>query len=236
VWNWTGARKVVSLLLRMRTVFLLDLDQTLLNSDKFICDFRDCLRKELGERNASRYWGLVKRLRHRSGCDDYLSALQRYRDIYPHDARLIEVCRYLLDYPFANRLFADALELLAAIRKISVPVIFSEGETLFQMLKIHRSGVGAVVRSKILIFNRKEEELKSVRACYRAQYYVAMDDEADVLAAIKKRWKHRVFTVFVQHSGKSQADTNPLPDLTIRRLGELLEHDFLSKLATGSGF
>jgi FMN phosphatase YigB (HAD superfamily) len=210
-------------------VFLFDVDNTLLDNDQVIADLGKYLKREIGPERAQRYWTLFEQLRTRVGYADYLGALQRYRSEYPHDVSLLAVSRFLIDYPFANRLFSDSLDVIEHVNQWGVAVLLTDGDVVFQPRKVDRSGLYETVGGCTLIYVHKEHELADVEARYPAVHYVMVDDKLRILTAIKKIWGRRVTTVFVRQ-GHYALDpkilaTYPAADVSIERIGDLLNYD-----------
>ncbi len=210
-----------------RTVFLFDVDNTLLDNDRVIADLGKYLKQEVGSKRARCYWEIFERLRTQLGYADYLGALQRFRAEYPHDLGLLAVSHFLINYPFANRLFPGSLDALDHVRQWGTPVLLTDGDVVFQPRKVERSGLYEAVNGHVLIYVHKEEELSDVRARYPAAHYVVVDDKLRLLTAIKKIWRKRVTTVFVRQ-GHYARDPKilascPPADVSIDRIGELLK-------------
>ena len=209
-------------------VFLVDVDNTLLDNDRVSADLRLHLDEAVGPEGRVRYWAIFEQLRAELGYADYLGALQRYRGEFPHDLRLLTVSGFLVDYPFAERLFPDALDVLARFRNWGPTVILSDGDVVFQPRKVERSGLGRAVDG-VLIYVHKERELDDVARRYPADHYVLVDDKLRVLSAVKAAWGARVTTVFPRQGHyaldpKALADCPPA-DLTVERIGDLTNHD-----------
>jgi FMN phosphatase YigB (HAD superfamily) len=218
-----------------QTIFLFDVDNTLINNDQIIADLQLHLSREVGSLGAKRYWRIFEMLRVKLGYADYLGALQRYRASYPHDLRLLTVSRFLINYPFANRLFPNSLDVLAHVRKWGLPVLLSDGDVVFQPRKVERSGLFEAVGGRVLIYVHKERELPDVIHHHPARHYVAVDDKLRILAAMKKSWRSRLTTVFVRQ-GHYAADPKftasyPPADVAIERIGDLLNYDLSALLA-----
>jgi FMN phosphatase YigB (HAD superfamily) len=218
-------------------VFLLDVDNTLLDNDRVTDDLRRHLTAAFGEHQQERYWAIFEELRSQLGYADYLGALQRYRVENPHDPHFLEISYYLLAYHFANRLFPAALDVLEHLGKWGPTVILSDGDVVFQPRKIERSGLYEAVEQRVLIYIHKELELAEVEKTYPARHYVLVDDKLRILSAVKDYWRNRVTTVFVRQ-GHYARDAQTLAtyrpaDVSIERIGDLLQHDF-SKLRAGS--
>src|SRR5262245_13791132 len=178
-------------------VFLFDVDNTLLDNDRVSADLRRHLEREVGAEQQKRYWAIFEELRKELGYADYLGALQRYRVEHPREPNLLTVSHFLVNYPFANRLFPGSLDAVEHARQWGPAVILSDGDVVFQPRKIERSGIRDVVDG-VLIYIHKEEELDDVEARYPASHYVLVDDKLRILSAVKKIWGARVTTVFVR--------------------------------------
>jgi len=210
-----------------KTVFLFDVDNTLLDNDRVIADLNKHLTREVGSKRARRYWTFFERLRTQLGYADYLGALQRYRIEYPHDLGLLSVSRFMINYPFANRLFRKSLEVIEHVKQWGTAVLLTDGDVVFQPHKVDRSGLQAAVGGHTLIYVHKERELADVEHRYPAAHYVMVDDKLRILAAIKKIWRSRVTTVFVRQGHYALdpkiAAAYPAADLSIERIDALLD-------------
>jgi len=210
-------------------VFLVDVDNTLLDNDRVTEDLRCYLEREVGSERQERYWTIFEQLRSELGYADYLGALQRCRIEYPHDPRLLTVSHFLIDYPFAERLYPNALEMIAHVKRSGQVVILSDGDVVFQPRKIEQSGLYEAVDGNVLIYIHKELELAAVEQRYPAEHYVLIDDKLRILTAIKAVWGSRVTTVFPRqgHYAMDQRALAGFPpaDVTIARIGDLLEYD-----------
>jgi FMN phosphatase YigB (HAD superfamily) len=218
-----------------QTVFLFDVDNTLLDNDRVIADLRSHLEAEVGSERARRYWEIFEEIRERLGYADYLGALQRYRIEHPHDPRLLAVSYFLMRYPFANRLFPGSIDAVERMQQWGRAVILSDGDVVFQPHKVFRSGLYEVFQGDVLIYVHKEEELDDVEQRFPAEHYVVVDDKLRILNAIKQIWRSRVTTVFVRqghYARDPQALAQyPSADVSIGRIGELLEHELTGLLA-----
>jgi len=212
-----------------QVVFLLDVDNTLLDNDRVVADLMRHLERDVGADQQKRYWGYFEELRGELGYADYLGALQRYRINYPRDFRILAASRFLLDYPFANRLFPNSLDVIEYLRKVGRTVILSDGDVVFQPLKVERSGLYDAVDGEVLIYIHKEQELDDVAMRYPAAHYIMVDDKVRILTALKQAWGARVTTVFPRqgHYAADAAEVAKYPpaDITIARIGELLDYD-----------
>jgi FMN phosphatase YigB (HAD superfamily) len=207
-------------------VFLVDVDNTLLDNDHIQNDIRAHLDREFGVGCRDRYWTILEDLFTELGYRDYLGALQRYRVEHPQDIHLLSMSSFLVDYPFANRLYPQSLDVLERFRGWGPTVILSDGDVVFQPRKVERSGLSEAVNGQVLIYIHKELALDDVERRYPAERYVLVDDKPRILAAAKKAWGSRVITVFPRqgqyaHDVKAVASF-PTPDLTVERIGDLL--------------
>lgn len=219
-----------------RFVFLLDVDNTLLDNDRVIGDLMRHLEREVGTERQKRYWAIFEQLRAELGYADYLGALQRYRLEYPRDPHLLVVSSFLVNYPFANRLYPNSLDLVDRLKQWGVVAILSDGDVVFQPRKVERSGLFDAVEGNVLIYVQKEQELDDVEERYPADHYVLVDDKLRILAAVKNVWRNRVTTIqpLQGHYAKDpKLQANYLPaDITIERIGDLLNYDKLELLAS----
>jgi FMN phosphatase YigB (HAD superfamily) len=208
-------------------VYLFDVDNTLLDNDAVAADLREHLTAAFGAERQQRYWDEFERLRAELGYADYLGALQRFRIAYPHDTHLLEMSEWLVEYPFRERLYPRALDVVEAARERGRPVILSDGDVVFQPRKIRRSGLWDAFDGNVLVYIHKERELREVERRYPAERYVLVDDKVRILAAVKEAWGERVTTVFPRQ-GHYAADAElvaryPPPDVTLAAIGDLLD-------------
>jgi len=211
------------------TVYLFDVDNTLLDNDAVAADLREHLTEQFGAERQQRYWDEFELLRTELGYADYLGALQRFRLAYPHDTHMLEMSDWLIDYPFPERLYPGALDVVARARARGRPVILSDGDVVFQPRKIRRSGLWEAFGGDVLVYIHKEEELEDVERRYPAAHYLLVDDKVRILAAVKEVWGERVTTVFPRQ-GHYAYDAElvaryPAPDVTVERIGDLLDVD-----------
>ena len=206
-------------------VFLLDVDNTLLDNDRVASDLRAYLSQEFGVERQERYWQIFETLRHELGYADYLGALQRYRLEQPGDPRFLEASLFLLDYPFADRLYPGALDLIEHLKTRGSVVILSDGDAVFQPRKVSRSGLWHATDGQVLIYIHKERMLDDVERRYPARRYVVIDDKIRILTAIKKVWHARTQTVFVRqgHYAMDAAAVAAFPaaDVSVDRIGDV---------------
>lgn len=211
-------------------VFLFDCDNTLLDNDRVHDDLDARLRNDLGSEAAKGYWGFFEALRADLGYADYLGALQKLRLALEQDPRTLELSGFLLEYPFAERLYPGALAALRHCRTWGLTVILSDGDAVFQPRKLERSGIRDTVDGRVLIYVHKDKMLDDVMRRYPARRYVMVDDKLRLLAAMKSVMNDRLFTVFTRQ-GHYALDVEairelPSADLDVAQVGDLVRHDF----------
>lgn len=212
-----------------KLVFLLDVDNTLLDNDQVASDLRAHLDNTFGSERGERYWRIFEELRAQLGYADYLGALQRYRLERPGDARILAMSSFLIDYPFWNRVYPGAADAIQRIKHYGTAAILSDGDAVFQPRKIERSGLWAAVDGNVLIYVHKEHMLEDVEIRYPAEHYVMVDDKLRILAAMKKPWGARLTTVWVVQ-GHYALDPNvtkqyPPADIRIDSIAALSDVD-----------
>lgn len=220
---------------RHPVVFLVDVDNTLIDNDRIAADLKRHLEGEVGRERQERYWAIFEELRAELGYADYLGALQRYRVEHPRDQHVLTVSSFMVNYPFANRLYPNSLDVLERFRGWGPTVILSDGDAVFQPRKIERAGLQEAVDGQTLIYIHKERELDDVEQRYPADHYVLVDDKLRILAAVKQAWGDRVTTIFPQqghyaHDPKMLA-TYPRADVNVERIGDLLTYGLSALVA-----
>jgi FMN phosphatase YigB (HAD superfamily) len=207
-------------------VYLIDIDNTLLDNDEVIADLKRHLLDLFGADGEQRYWAIFEELWRELGYADYLGAFQRFRIERPRDPPAIRASHFLLNYPFAARVFPGALDAIAALRRRAGVVILSDGDAVAQPNKVARSGLWDAVDGAVLIYTHKEEMLDDVERRYPARQYVMVDDKVRILAAIKAIWRERVTTVFVRQGSyavdRAALARYPPADVAIDRIGEIV--------------
>jgi FMN phosphatase YigB (HAD superfamily) len=210
---------------RHAVVFLLDVDNTLLDNDRVIADLRRHLTREIGAERQEQYFATFERLRAELGYADYLGALQRVRVEHPREPRLLAISGFLIDYPFANRLYPGSLDVIDHLGQWGPTVILSDGDVVFQPRKVVRSGIADAVEGRVLIYVHKEHELDDVESRYPADHYVLVDDKPRILTACKQTWGARLTTVLPRqghYATAAEVAKYPPADVTIERIGELV--------------
>jgi len=217
-----------------KVVFLFDVDNTMLDNDRVHEDLRNHLEREFGAETRDRYYAILEELYAELGYADYLGALQRYRLEDLCDLRLLMMSSFLVDYPFASRLYPGSLEALKHVRAWGETVILSDGDVVFQPRKVQRSGLWEAVEGRVLIYIHKEQMLSEVERRYPARHYVMVDDKLRILAAMKEIWGDRLTTVWPRQGhyalDRKAIATYPSADITIERIGDLLNCDITALL------
>jgi FMN phosphatase YigB (HAD superfamily) len=220
-------------------VFLIDLDETLMETERFDHDLAEHLGRAISTDARDRYCAIERELFATLGYRDYLGALQRYRVEHPFDHRLNGVASYILDYPFANRLFPGSLDVLARFRAWGQTVVLTDGDIILQPRKLERSGISEAVLGRALIYIHKELALADIERLYPASHYVLVDDKLRILAAFKKAWGTRVTTVLPRQGAYANDPkviaAYPPADLSVERISELLDHDLPDLLGAAAG-
>ena len=210
-------------------VFLLDVDNTLLDNDRFGADLGDRLAQAFGTDGRERYWAIFNALREEFGVADYLGSLQAFRTGLDGDPQLFELSEFLLEYPFADLLYPQALAAVGHLGAMGRPVVLSDGDVVFQPRKIRRAGIRDAVGGRVLIYLHKERVLDRVRQHYPAAHYVMIDDKSHLLASMKSAMGGKLTTIFVRQGHYALAagsnSVQPPPDRVIERIGDLTTHN-----------
>ena len=207
-------------------VFLLDVDNTLLDNDRFGADLGNRLECSFGPSERERYWQIFSNRREQLGFADYLGSLQLFRTGHDDDSQLLALGEYMLEYPFAELAYPQAFETIAHLQTFGRPVVLSDGDVVFQPRKIKNSGIWNALDGHVMIYLHKERVLDHVQQRYPAAHYVMVDDKPNLLAAMKSVLGNKLTTVFVRQghyalAGQSNRQSPP-PDRMIERIGDLL--------------
>jgi FMN phosphatase YigB (HAD superfamily) len=212
--------------LNQELVFLIDVDNTLLDNDRFGADLGDTLERAFGTDERQRYWRIFEELRARSGVADYLGSLQAFRSGLDDDPHLLGMSEFLLGYPFSSLLFPEALASIQHLKGMGRPVVLSDGDVVFQPRKIRHAGIWDAVQGAVLIYVHKEKVLDHVRRRYPATHYVMIDDKPNLLAAMKDKLGDQITTVFVRQGhyalDAGSNEVRPSPDRVIERIGDVV--------------
>jgi FMN phosphatase YigB (HAD superfamily) len=213
----------------IKIVFLFDVDNTLIDNDRVQADLKEHLEQDYGIAARDRYWEILERLRNELGYVDYLGALERFRIESIHRPDVLRMSSWLVDYPFADRLYPGAKDAVKHVQQWGTAVILSDGDAVFQPRKVERSGLWQAFDSHVLIYVHKEQELDDVERFYPADRYVLVDDKLRILAAVKKIWGERVTTVFPKqgHYARDPEILSGFPpaDIELAKIKDLITHD-----------
>ena len=207
-------------------VFLLDVDNTLFDNDAFAEALGAQLENWFGVEHRTRYWRIFEELRAKFGVADYLGSLQAFRAGVEDDPKLLQMSKFLLEFPFAKLLFPGALSAIAHLRTMGRAVILSDGDVVFQPRKVQHAGIWDAVQGAVLIYLHKERVMDHVQKRFPAPHYVVVDDKPNLLAAMKLVMQEKLTTVFVRQGHYALAagsnSVTPPPDLVIERIGNLM--------------
>ena len=210
-------------------VFLVDVDDTLLDNDRVQADLKKHIEREFGPQCRDRFWAIHEELFKQLGYCDYLGAFQRFRIEHPYEPHLVTAANFLVDYPFANRLYPGSLDVLERFRERGPTVIVTDGDMVFQPRKVQRSGIFETVEGHVLIYIHKEEAINDIEHRYPAEHYVLVDDKLRILTAFKQAWGKRVTTVFPRQGefalNPVTLASYPPADITVERISDLLSYD-----------
>jgi FMN phosphatase YigB (HAD superfamily) len=206
-------------------VILIDVDNTLLDNDRFGADLSVQLNGDFGAKELARYWAIFTELRDRLGYADYLRALQQFRTGQENDPAILNMSKFLLEYPFSARFYVHAIDTLAHLKKMGNTVILSDGDMVFQPRKIQRSGIWDAVDGQVLIYVHKEKQLDMMQQRFPASHYVMIDDKPQILSAMKRVLNNQLTTVFVRQghyaTEAEMSKIDPSPDYTFEKIGDL---------------
>jgi FMN phosphatase YigB (HAD superfamily) len=210
-------------------VFLFDIDNTLVDNDHVQADLKHHLATTYGPEARDRYWEILEQLRAELGYVDYLGALERYRLEALHRPEILRMSNWMIDYPFADRVYPGAMDAVRHVGQWGLPVVLSDGDAVFQPRKVERSGIWKEFEGRVLIYIHKEEELDDVERLYPARHYVLIDDKLRILSVAKKVWGTRVTTIFPKqgHYALDPAvlSQHPPADVELATIGDLVKYD-----------
>jgi FMN phosphatase YigB (HAD superfamily) len=211
-------------------VFLIDVDNTLLDNDKVKKDFDAHLQAELGPELTQRFWELYEQVRQEKSVIDIPESLRRLRQETPlskmDEQTYDHVVSIFENYPFFQALYPHALETLAYLSTLGTTVIVSDGDCFFQAEKIYHSNLADAVEGRVLIYTHKQEHLDEIMQCYPADHYAMIDDKPQILADAKALLGSKLTTVFVKQ-GKYATDKLPenfTPDIEVSHIGDLRKY------------
>jgi beta-phosphoglucomutase-like phosphatase (HAD superfamily) len=212
------------------TVFLFDVDDTLLDNDAVKADLKERVLQKFGKDACDRFWSIYEEQRAKHGYADFLGTLERFRLEHIYDPKVLLLPIWMMEYPFADRLYPGALAVVRHVRQWGLPVILTDGDGVFQPYKLKRSGLWDAFDGHVLGYIQKDTELDAVERAYPARRYVLVDDKLKVLNAVKGIWGDRVTTVFVKQghyaNDPKTLASEPAADVMADRIAELMMHEF----------
>jgi FMN phosphatase YigB (HAD superfamily) len=215
-------------------VFLFDVDDTLLDNDAVKAELGQQVLEHFGRSESDRFWAIYEEQRAKHSYADFLGTLERFRLEHLGKPRALLLSNWLMAYPFADRLYPQALDAVRHVAQWGLPVILTDGDGVFQPYKLERAGLWKAFEGRVLDFVHKQQELDAVERAYPARHYVVIDDKASVLGAIKTVWGKRVTTVFVRQghyaNNPKALASEPAPDRTLERIAELRNVEFSALL------
>lgn len=218
--------------------FLVDVDNTLLDNDRFAADLTARLDQSFGNEECERYWSIYKNLYDAQGYADYLGALQVFRQACTRENALLQMSAFVLEYPFAARVYPGALRALQHLRAIGETALLSDGDIVFQPRKIQRSGLWSTVDGQVMICVHKQHALAAVQQRFPAAHYVMVDDKPQLLSAAKKVLGERLTTIFVRQghyaTGYDRRTIERAPDLCIESIADLCDVTLAHARAAGA--
>jgi len=207
----------------MATVFLVDVDNTLIDNDQAKADVALAIRALVGLDRAARFWSLYEKVRGDYGVVDYPETLRRFRRTFPEVSRVTDVDRAVLGVPFERYLYPRALDVIAHLWRLGEPVILSDGDRVYQPMKIERAGILLAVRGNVLVYEHKEDHLAEVQRRFPADRYVHIDDKAALLALTRAGLGDRVTTVHVRQGHYATEDPGGAPpDIVVALIADVL--------------
>jgi len=210
-------------------VFLFDFDNTLVDSDRFKVDLSEHLEQTFGQSGLDSFWSIHYEMRKLRGYADHLGTVQAFRNGREGNPAIMQLAAYLLDYPFAQRLYPKALQVIAHLSAFGLPVVFTEGDMVYQPRKLKASGVWDAVAGRVMIPLHKLNALAEMQERYPARHYVMIEDKPLLIAEMKTQMGEQLTTVLVRQGHyalrpEHQATTPP-PDLTVEKISDLLDFD-----------
>ncbi|HEV8468027.1 MAG TPA: HAD family hydrolase [Candidatus Limnocylindria bacterium] len=210
----------------MTRVFLIDVDNTLIDNDRAKQDLEREIQRLVGPDRAAAFWSIYEAAREESGVVDFPETLERFRRAFPNEPHASEVDRAVMTVPFEGYLYPRALEVIAHLWTLGTVVILSDGDRVYQPMKIARAGLVLAARGNVFVYAHKEDHLAEVQVRFPAERYVHVDDKASLLARTKERLGDRATTIHVRQGHyATESDAGPPPDITVDRIGDLLEID-----------
>jgi FMN phosphatase YigB (HAD superfamily) len=204
-------------------VFLLDVDNTLLDNDRVKQDLQSTIASLVADDRASRFWSLYEAVRDEEGVVNFPETLRRFRRAFPDEPRAEDVDRAVLTVPFERYLYPRAMEVMSRLWTLGDVAILSDGDRVYQPAKIARAGLLLATRGNVLVYEHKEDHLAEVQRRFPARHYAHVDDRAALLARTKNGLGRGATTVHVRQGHyASESSSGPPPDVVVERIADLL--------------
>ncbi len=207
-------------------VFLLDVDNTLLDNDQVRTQLEAAVTDAVGPARATRLWEIYEAVREELDFVNFPETLERFSRECDEVACLGRLSSILYGFPFAECLYPGALQAIHHVKSLGLPVILSDGDQLFQRYKIRAAGLETAVDGRVLVYVHKEQSTDDIRKRYPATHYVMVDDKPRIHTAMKAVLGDQVTTVMVCQ-GKYAADPAqhdyPDPDVTLDSIQDLVQ-------------
>jgi hypothetical protein len=208
--------------------FLIDCDNTLLRNDAV----KEAMNQRLigldGQSLADDFWKIYEEVRSREGTVDLPSTFSEFRPLLSSDSQLEAVRSAIMDFPFPEYLYPDALDTIATLKRYGLPVIVSDGDNVYQPHKIVSSGLADAVDDQWVVYVHKEQHLGEITRRWPTSLYVMIDDKARLLAAMKSLAPDRFVTVHILQGHYSSEAASPAPDIILPEIGDVRRLDFAS--------
>jgi len=203
-------------------VFLLDVDNTLLDNDRAKEDIRTAIASLVATDRAARFWSLYEDVRGEEGVVNFPETLRRFRRAFPGEPRAEDVDRAVLSVPFERYLYPRAMEVVARLWTLGDVAIVSGGARLNRWGKSRRAGLVLATRGNVAGYAHKADHLAEVQRRFPARHYAHVDDKAALLARTKKGLGLRATTIHVRQGHyASESPSGPPPDIAIEHIADL---------------
>ncbi len=212
----------------LRLTIFVDVDNTLIDNDAAKEEMDRRLVSVVGPEEAKRFWAVYEEVRREFGVVDIPRALARFEATSELDeenlGRRVALAEVFMDFPFREYLFPDALATLGHLRLLGRLALLSDGDEVFQPVKIARSGLADAVDGYVLVYPHKEAHHGELEAIFPADHYILVDDKLEVIGRFREQFTSPLTTVFVRQ-GKYATAAGPPPwpgaDIVVERIGDL---------------
>jgi FMN phosphatase YigB (HAD superfamily) len=207
-------------------VFLLDVDNTLVDNDRVKKDIERAIASLVAVDRAARFWALYEEVRDEKGVVNFPETLRRFRRAFPNEPHAEDVDRSVLSIPFERYLYPRVFDVIARLWTLGDVTILSDGDRVYQPAKIALAGLLLATRGNVLVYEHKEDHLAEVQRRFPSLHYAHVDDKAGLLARTKVGFGSRATTIHVRQGHyASEHESGPPPDVTVERIADLLTLD-----------